>query len=104
MFQEFKTYKNNLMFSAFLMTTFIFPFIGYISTADALGNYGCYAEYKNTHVSCLRSLLDSTQYGGTVPKGDGGLGNYGCYDKDKNTHVKCLRSLLDKHGPHLCLL
>ena len=101
MFQSLKAYKNNLMFSAFLMTTFIFPLIGNISTADALGNYGCYAEYKNTHVNCLRSLLDSTQYGGTVPKSDGGLGNYGCYDKDKNTHVKCLRSLLDKHGAHL---
>ena len=101
MFQELNTYKNNLLFSAFLMTTFIFPLIGNISTADALGNYGCYDEEKNTHVRCLRSLLDSTQYGGTVPRSDGGLGNYGCYNEDKKTHVDCLRALLDQHGPYL---
>ena len=67
MFQEFKTYKNNLMFSAFLITTFIFPSIGNISTAEALGNYGCYDENRRTHITCLRQKLDSTSYGLTVP-------------------------------------
>tara|TARA_Y100001936_G_C15947707_1_gene598355 strand:+ start:307 stop:954 length:648 start_codon:yes stop_codon:yes gene_type:complete len=101
MFQEFKTYKNNLMFSAFLITTFIFPSIGNISTAEALGNYGCYDENRRTHITCLRQKLDSTPYGLTVPKDKRGLGKYGCGAKKRRKHVDCLRSLLDQHGPHL---
>ena len=98
MFHKFKitTYATVL-----LIGVFVFPSIGNISTAEALGYYGCYDENRKTHITCLRQKLDSTPYGLTVPKGKRGLGKYGCGTKNRRKHVNCLRSLLDQHGPHL---
>jgi len=96
--------KRNAMFLALLFTAFLFPSIGSVSNADALGNYGCGNPDKKTHVNCLRGLLSSTPHGLAVqqssPSNDG-LGNYGCGNRDKRTHVNCLRGLLDQHGAHL---
>ena len=85
----------------------MFLFVGNVSTVDALGNYECDSEDRKTHVSCLRELLDSTEYGSTVPKGKSGLGKYKCGkkqgNKTKEQHVNCLTSLLDEYGSHLAV-
>ena len=93
--------KRGYLFTALLFTVFMFPFIGNVSNADALGNYQCGNPDRKTHVNCLRAKLDSTPFGLTVPKGKRGLGKYGCATKKRRKHVNCLRSLLDQHGPHL---
>jgi hypothetical protein len=93
--------KRGYLFIILLFAVFMFPFVGNVSDADALGKYGCGNPDKKTHVSCLRGLLDSTSYGLTVIKGKNGLGKYGCRDINKRMHTRCLRSLLDQHGPHL---
>ena len=94
--------KLKYVLSALLFIVFMIPFVGNVGTADALGNYGCGNPDSKTHVSCLRSKLDSTPYGLKVPKGRDGLGNYRCGgNKTKKQHVNCLRLLLDQHGANL---
>ena len=93
--------KRGYLFAALLFAVFMFPFIGSVSNADALGNYQCGNPDRKTHVNCLRAKLDSTPFGLTVPKGKRGLGKYGCGTKKRRKHVNCLRSLLDQHGPFL---
>ena len=93
--------KRGYLFTALLFTVFMFPFIGNVSNADALGNYECGNPDRKTHVNCLRAKLDSTPFGLTVPKGKRGLGKYGCGTKKRRKHVNCLRSLLDQHGAFL---
>ena len=93
--------KRGYLFTALLFAVFMFPFIGNVSNADALGNYQCGNPDRKTHVNCLRAKLDSTPFGLTVPKGKRGLGKYGCGTKKRRKHVNCLRSLLDQHGPFL---
>ena len=93
--------KRRHIFIALMFTVFMFPVVGNINSADALGNYGCGNKNKRAHVTCLRSLLSSTPFGLTVqqssPSKDG-LGNYGCGNKNKRKHTKCLRRLLDQHS------
>jgi hypothetical protein len=93
--------KRGYLFAALLFAVFMFPFIGSVSNADALGNYQCGNPDRKTHVNCLRAKLDSTPFGLTVPKGKRGLGKYGCGTKKRRKHVNCLRSLLDQHGAFL---
>ena len=93
--------KRTIMFMFLFLSTFMFPSIGSVSTADALVSYGCYYDDRIAHVDCLRGKLDTTAYGLTIPKGSRGLGNYGCGVQDRVAHVNCLRSLLDMHGPNL---
>jgi hypothetical protein len=99
-FGDRESMKKYIFITLFL-TTFMFPFFGNVSNADALGNYGCGDKNKKKHVNCLRGLLSSTPYGLTVqqssPSKDG-LGNYGCGNKKKKKHTTCLRRLLDQHG------
>jgi hypothetical protein len=93
--------KRGYLFTALLFAVFMFPFIGNVSNADALGNYGCGNKDKRTHVNCLRGLLSNTPYGIGVKAnkpGRDGLGNYGCGNKNKKKHTKCLRRLLDQHA------
>jgi hypothetical protein len=96
--------KTNIILIALFVAAFMFPSIGSVSNADALGNYGCGSPDKSTHVNCLRSLLSSTPFGLTVkqsrPSKDG-LGNYGCGNSNKVAHTTCLRGILDQHGAHL---
>ena len=96
--------KTNIILIALFVAAFMFPSIGSVSNADALGNYGCGNPDKRTHVNCLRSLLSSTPFGLTVkqsrPSKDG-LGNYGCGNSNKVAHTTCLRGILDQHGAHL---
>jgi hypothetical protein len=96
--------KRNVIFLALFIAAFLFPTVGSVSNADALGNYGCGNPDKKTHVNCLRGLLSSTPYGLTVqqssPSKDG-LGNYGCGNSNKIKHTNCLRRHLDQHGAHL---
>jgi hypothetical protein len=90
-----------------LFTVFMIPFIKNVNTADALGKYGCDSPLLGTmlQINCLRTKLDTTTYGLTVPKGNDGLGNYQCGNKQGNTmkrqHINCLRLLLDQHGGNL---
>jgi hypothetical protein len=95
---------RNAMFLALFIAAFLFPSVGIVSNADALGNYGCGNPDKRTHVNCLRALLSSTPFGLTVqasrPSQDG-LGNYGCGNSNKRKHTTCLRRILDQHGAHL---
>jgi len=93
--------KRNAMLLVLFMAAFLFPSIGSVSNADALGNYQCGNKDRKTHVNCLRAKLDSTPYGLTVSKGKRGLGKYGCGTKKRKKHVNCLRRLLDQHGAHL---
>jgi hypothetical protein len=93
--------KRGYLFIAFLFTAFMFPLVGNVSTADALGKYGCGNKDKRTHVNCLRGLLSDTPYGIAVKAskpGKDGLGNYGCGNKKKKKHTKCLSRLLDKNS------
>ena len=88
-----------------LFTVFMIPFIKNINTADALDKYGCDNPDRQMHINCLRTKLDTTPYGLTVPKGNDGLGNYQCGKKQGNTtnrqHINCLMLLLDQHGANL---
>jgi hypothetical protein len=88
-----------------LFTVFMIPFIKNINTADALDKYGCDNPDRQMHINCLRTKLDITPYGLTVPKGNDGLGNYQCGKKQENTtnrqHINCLMLLLDQHGANL---
>lgn len=88
-----------------LFTVLMVPFIENVSTANAHGKYGCENPDRNLHINCLRTKLDTTPYGSTVPKESDGLGNYRCGkkqgNKTKQQHVNCLMLLLDQHGADL---
>ena len=97
--------KLRYVLTVSLFIVFMIPFTININTADALGKYGCDNSDRKMHINCLRTKLDTTPYGLTVPKENDGLGNYQCVKKQGNTtkrqHINCLRLLLDKHGANL---
>jgi hypothetical protein len=95
--------KRNIMLVALFIAAFMFPSIGSVDTADALGNYGCNTPQtdRNRHVTCLRTLLSQNGAGHLSSPSDDGLGNFGCSAPTRSAHVNCLRALLDTHAPHV---
>ena len=86
-----------------LFTIFSLLSFGLTAIAQEISSYGCENKDKKTHVDCLRSLLDSTQYGENHP--GRGSTHYACYggddDEKLRKEVTCLKLKLDKYGPHL---
>jgi hypothetical protein len=66
--------KRGYLFIAFLFTAFMFPLVGNVSTADALGKYGCGNKKKKKHTKCLSRLLDKNSMGAPAPFDDGLMG------------------------------
>lgn len=97
--------KLRYLLTVSLFTVFMIPFIKNIDNADALDKYGCDNPDRKMHINCLRTKLDTTPYGLTVPKGNDGLGSYQCGKKQGNTtnrqQINCLMLLLDQHGANL---
>ena len=97
--------KTNIILIALFVAAFMFPSIGSVNTADALGEYGCETKDLNGTIVCLRQKLDGTAFGLTQPDGSHGSKDYGCGNKKNNwkdiDRINCLRALLDKHAPHL---
>ena len=97
--------KRTIMFMFLFLSTFMFPSIGSVNTADALGSYGCETKDLNGTIVCLRGKLDGTAFAATQSDGTHGSKDYGCGNSntEKQTwdRINCLRALLDKHAPHL---
>ena len=97
--------KTNIILVALFVAAFMFPSIGIVNTADALGEYGCETKDLNGTIVCLRQKLDGTAFGLTQPDGSHGSKDYGCGNKKNNwkdiDRINCLRALLDKHAGHL---
>jgi hypothetical protein len=93
--------KTNIISVALFVAAFMFPSIGSVNTADALGNYGCYKENnQGEHIRCLRTLLHDNAPAHHASPSNDGLGNWGCGGAFP-AHRDCLRALLDVHAPHL---
>jgi hypothetical protein len=95
--------KRSIMFIALFLAAFMFPSIGSVDTADALGNYGCATANRQAHIVCLRSLLKDNAPAHLAAPSNDGIGNYGCSTPSRASHRDCLRSLLDQYAPHLAL-
>jgi hypothetical protein len=97
--------KRTIMFMFLFLSTFMFPSIGSVNTADALGSYGCETKDLNGTIACLRQKLDGTAWALRKADGTHGSKDYGCGNSntEKQTwdRINCLRALLDKHAPHL---
>ena len=97
--------KRNTILIALFVASFMFPSIGSVNTADALGAYGCETKDLNGTIVCLRGKLDRTAFAATQPDGSHGSKDYGCGNsntkKETWDRINCLRALLDKHAPHL---
>jgi hypothetical protein len=93
--------KTKIILIALFVAAFMFPSIGSVNTADALGNYGCSNQPQADHIRCLRTLLhDNAPRTLSSPSNDG-LGNWGCGRPTFSAHRDCLRSILDQHAPGL---
>jgi len=97
MLQKLNIPKRQLILTAALIATFMLPFVANISTPDAQTT-DCFSQNRRQHVTCLRSKLDSTTYGSTVPKHTDGMGKYGCRTRNRRTHVTCLVEKLVDQG------
>jgi hypothetical protein len=101
--------KNFTRLTLLLLTVFMFPFIGSISTAngqqlDSLGAH-CGATHMNNEkkrmkkeVKCLRRALHENLPGVKLRQSKDGLGAYGCGVKktgSKPAQIACLRGLLN---------
>ena len=94
--------KTKIILIALFVAAFMFPSIGSVNTADALGNYGCYKENnQGEHIRCLRTLLHDNAPATYSSRSNDGLGNWGCGGAQFPMHRDCLRALLDVHAPHL---
>ena len=96
--------KRNLMLMFLFLSALMLSSVGNVSNASALGNYYCNTiPLSNTHIDCLRGLLDTHAPHLNVPRGSRGLGYYKCDIPDSNTwrHVNCLRASLDRNAPGL---
>jgi hypothetical protein len=94
--------KRNLMLMFLFLSALMLSSAGNVSNASALGNYYCNTiPLSNTHIDCLRGLLDTHAPHLNVPRGARGLGYYRCDIPDSNTwrHVNCLRASLDRNAP-----
>jgi hypothetical protein len=94
--------KRNLMLMFLFLSALMLSSAGNVSNASALGNYYCNTiPLSNTHIDCLRGLLDTHAPHLNVPRGSRGLGYYKCDIPDSNTwrHVNCLRASLDRNAP-----
>jgi hypothetical protein len=94
--------KRNLMLMFLFLSALMLSSVGNVSNASALGNYYCNTiPLSNTHIDCLRGLLDTHAPHLNVPRGARGLGYYKCDIPDSNTwrHVNCLRASLDRNAP-----
>jgi hypothetical protein len=94
--------KRNLMLMFLFLSALMLSSVGNVSNASALGNYYCNTiPLSNTHIDCLRGLLDTHAPHLNVPRGARGLGYYRCDIPDSNTwrHVNCLRASLDRNAP-----
>ena len=97
--------KTKIVLIALFVAAFMFPSVGTVDTADALGNYGCWRDNptQNEHIMCLRTLLrDNAPQHLSSPSNDG-LGNWGCSRPTFPAHRDCLRSILDRHAPHVAI-
>jgi hypothetical protein len=95
--------KTKIILIALFVAAFMFPSIGSVNTADALGNYGCSNQPQADHIRCLRTLLhDNAPRTLSSPSNDG-LGNWGCGGPTFPAHRDCLRSILDRHAPHVAI-
>ena len=99
--------KRNTILIALFVASFMFPSIGSVNTADALGSYGCETKDLNGTIVCLRGKLDGTAFAATQSDGTHGSKDYGCGNSntEKQTwdRINCLRALLDKHAPNLAI-
>ena len=99
--------KRNTILIALFVASFMFPSIGSVNTADALGSYGCETKDLNGTIVCLRGKLDGTAFAATQSDGTHGSKDYGCGNSntEKQTwdRINCLRALLDKHAPPECV-
>jgi hypothetical protein len=94
--------KTNIISVALFVAAFMFPSIGSVDTADALGNYGCSNNTsQDEHIRCLRTLLSSNAPNRLASRSSDGLGNWGCGRPTFSAHRDCLRSILDQHAPGL---
>ena len=99
--------KRNLMLMFLFLSALMLSSAGNVSNASALGNYYCNTiPLSNTHIDCLRGLLDQHAPHLNVPRGARGLGYYKCDIPDSNTwrHVNCLRASLDRNAPGLAAM
>ena len=88
--------KQIMMFMFLFLSTFMLSSLGSVSNVDALGNYGCFTEGgdRDTHVACLKGLLERTPLGADRT---GGAVSAAC----PTMHINCLRALLDTDGTTL---
>ena len=97
--------KRNTILIALFVASFMFPSIGSVNTADALGAYGCQTKSLDATITCLRGKLDGTAFGIAQPDGTHGQKDYGCGNSNTKEEtwdrIKCLRALLDKYAPLL---
>ena len=97
--------RRNTILIALFVASFMFPSIGSVNTADALGAYECQTKDLNATIRCLRGKLDGTAFALTKPDGTHGSKDYGCGNsntkKETWDRINCLRALLDTHAPHL---
>ena len=97
--------KRNTILIALFVASFMFPSIGSVNTADALGSYGCETKDLNGTIVCLGGKLDGTAFAATQSDGTHGSKDYGCGNSntEKQTwdRINCLRALLDKYAPLL---
>ena len=97
--------RRNTILIALFVASFMFPSIGSVNTADALGAYGCQTKDLNATITCLRGKLDGTAFALTKPDGTHGSKDYGCGNsntkKETWDRINCLRALLDTHAPNL---
>ena len=94
--------KRNTILIALFVASFMFPSIGSVNTADALGAYGCQTKDSNGTITCLRGKLDGTAFGKRQPDGTHGSKDYKCGNSNTKTEtmdrINCLRALLDTYA------